>query len=428
MPISDEVDSGARKKISSGKETNSGTPSTNISPVDRPVEKTYKSMLHEYAQKMGEKSPVYEEISGTEFRCKVKVCGKTFECVENQPSKKKSKEMAAREAMKYFDGLSSDDSSKANDDTSAVFCTKMKPRNVQSETEEKETTTRKNLVKESEEEPHPSAESLDASPPEVSKYFQNLNVETKNDVPSKKSDAQQIPIPTQKSPQNFKSALQEYVKKRKFEQDIRYATKQDPLAKTYVGKVFVGKRCFKGKQSKAKAKEADKHVAEIALNALEGRNCKPDAGSEQLLNEYHKDLGFSPAFPDYKATASNDEYSAEVKVKRKYEFVCNDTKPKKKDVELWLAEQAVKLLVEEKRISPGEGNAKSRLNLFLQSQDGDSNLKYNVKGDQGKFSGDICFYVVDLYESLVPQPTKEEAIASAAMSACNALDLLEFLL
>ncbi len=75
-------------------------------------------------------------------------------------------------------------------------------------------------------------------------------------------------------------------------------------------------------------------------------------------------------------------------------------------------------------MTPAQGNAKSRLNLFLHSQDGDSKQKYDVQGDQAEFTGCLCFYVVDVYESWSPQQSKEEAITSAAMSACNGMDLL----
>ena len=115
-------------------------------------------------------------------------------------------------------------------------------------------------------------------------------------------------------------------------------------------------------------------------------------------------------------------FNVEVKVKKKYTFVCKDAKPKKKDVEVCLAEEAVKVLEEESKMSPGEGNAKSRLNLFLQSQGGDS--KYDIQGGQAKFTGSLYVYVIDVYESLAPQQTREEANAFAAMSACNGMDLL----
>lgn len=230
--------------------------------------------------------------------------------------------------------------------------------------------------------------------------------------------------PTPKTPANFKNALQEYVQKRKLDQGLRYVSTQDPTTKEHLSKVFVGKRCFKGKQPKAKTKEAEKHVAEVALKTLEGRGGKPDRKCEELLKEYHKDFGF-PTFPKYEETRCSEDgkFNVDVKVKKKYEFVCKDTKSKKKDVDMWLAEEAVKALEEENKMTPAQGNAKSRLNLFFQSQDGDSKMKCDVQGGQTEFTGRLCFYAVDVYESLTPQQSKEEAITSAAMSACNGMDL-----
>ena len=108
-----------------------------------------------------------------------------------------------------------------------------------------------------------------------------------------------------------------------------------------------------------------------------------------MLKEYHTNIGF-PTFPKYKEASCVDDgrFIVEVKVKKKYQFLCEDAKPRKKDVEVWLAEQAVKVLEGEKKISPVEENAKSRLNVLLQSQGGAS--KYNIQGDQAKFTGFCC--------------------------------------
>ena len=112
-------------------------------------------------------------------------------------------------------------------------------------------------------------------------------------------------------------------------------------------------------------------------------------------------------------------------VKKKYEFVCEDPKPKKKCVETWLAEQAVKVLEEEKKMMPAQGNAKSRLNLFLQSQNGDSKPKYEVKWNQAGFTGCLCFYTVDVYENWSPrQSNKEETTTSTTVSSLSGMELL----
>jgi hypothetical protein len=57
---------------------------------------------------MRAKPPVYEQIPGSYegFRTKVIVLGITFECVGSYPSTLGSKQMAAKEAMEYFYGLS----------------------------------------------------------------------------------------------------------------------------------------------------------------------------------------------------------------------------------------------------------------------------------------------------------------------------------
>ena len=75
-------------------------------------EKTYnaKSELNEYAQRQGT-TPSYEpiKVSGnsfpTSFRSKVTVLGKTFECVGSYSTKRMSEQMAAAEAMKYFNAM-----------------------------------------------------------------------------------------------------------------------------------------------------------------------------------------------------------------------------------------------------------------------------------------------------------------------------------
>ena len=77
-----------------------------------------KSELNEYAQGQGTK-PSYEPIqvsddsSPTSFRSKVTVLGKTFECVESYSTKRMSEQMAAAEAMKYFNAMLYEDNSSA---------------------------------------------------------------------------------------------------------------------------------------------------------------------------------------------------------------------------------------------------------------------------------------------------------------------------
>ena len=326
--------------------------------------------------------------------------------------------MAAAKAMEYFNGLSEGNSAttSAPPEISLIDCKKRDNDNAsQGKNEEQKNMTceiSSNNTK------IPSGTSQlrleHASGVETAKQTSETTV-------SENPDRHQVSTP--KPQLNHKNALQEYVKKRKLGQALRYEKKQDPTTKMFVSKVFVGKRCFRGKDPKPKLKEAEKHVAEVALNILEGRVSTPDPNCKELLKEYQNNIGV-PTFPKYEEASCVDDgrFNVEVKVKKKYTFVCQDVKPKKKDVEVCLAEQAVKVLEEESKMSPGEGNAKSRLNIFLQSQGGDS--KYDIQGDQAKFTGFLYVYVIDVYESLAPQQTKQEAKAFAAMSACNGMDLL----
>ena len=89
-----------------------------------------KSELNEYAQRQGTK-PSYEPIKvsdnsfPTSFRSKVTVLGKTFECVGSYSTKRMSEQMAAAEAMKYFNALLYEDNSSAT--TSATNFSKIFP-------------------------------------------------------------------------------------------------------------------------------------------------------------------------------------------------------------------------------------------------------------------------------------------------------------
>ena len=341
-----------------------------------------KSKLNEYAQKRGAKPPYYEEVPVSDnsvgFRSKVTVFGKTFECVGSYSTKQTSAQMAAMEAMDYFNSQSVDNSA-ARSVQHSVF-----PLGSKKNDEDNES-------------------------PRTS--------EKEDNTTSAISSSMWIP----KTQLNHKSSLHEYLHKSKLGQAVYESTK-DPTTNMYSSKVFVRNRCFMGNAQKSR-KEAERHVAEVALKILEGRSRTPDCNFQKVLKEYHTNIGF-PTFPKYKEASCVDDgrFIVEVKVKKKYQFVCEDVKPRKKDVEVWLAEQAVKILEGEKKISLVQGNAKSRLNIFLQSQGGAS--EYNIQGDQAKFSGSLLFYAVDIYESLAPQKTKEEANIFAAMSACNGMDLL----
>ena len=133
-PTSDETDGATPRKCST-KITTGATSTSKTSPssVDRPDGKTYKSMLNEYAQKMGAKTPEYEVIPGSDenkgFRSKVTVLDKIFECTEFYPSKTACKEMAAMEAMKYFNGLSTNNSSATIPAVSPLDSTKIEQDN-----------------------------------------------------------------------------------------------------------------------------------------------------------------------------------------------------------------------------------------------------------------------------------------------------------
>ena len=89
-----------------------------------------KSELNEYAQGQGAK-PSYQLIQvlddsfQTSFRSKVTVLGKTFECVGSYSTKRMSEQMAAAEAMKYFNAMLYEDNSSAT--TSATNFSKIFP-------------------------------------------------------------------------------------------------------------------------------------------------------------------------------------------------------------------------------------------------------------------------------------------------------------
>ena len=355
-----------------------------VSEISSSDTSTYnaKSKLNEYAQRRGAKPPYYEEVPVSDnsrgFRSRVTVLGKTFECVGSYSTRKTSAQMAAMEALDYFNSLSVDNSATRSVPHS-VF-----PLGFKKNDEDNES-------------------------PRTSEKEDNMTSAISSSVWAPKTQL------------NHKSSLHEYLHKSKLGQAVYESTK-DPTTNTYSSKIFVRNRCFKGNDQKSK-KEAEKHVAEVALRILGGRGRTPDCNFQKVLKKYHTNIGF-PTFPKYKEASCVDDgrFIVEVKVKKKYQFVCEDAKSRKKDVEVWLAEQAVKVLEREKKISPVEGNAKSRLNVFLQSQ-GEAS-KYDIQGDQAKFTGSLLFYAVDIYESLAPQKTKEEANIFAAMSACNGMDLL----
>ena len=107
-----------KKRTKTGKNTSKATPSSLV----KHNRKTYITLLYEYAKKMRAKPPVYEQIPGSYegFRTKVTVLGKTFECVGSYPSTLDSKEMAAKEAMEYFYGLSENSSATTSAGYSAL--------------------------------------------------------------------------------------------------------------------------------------------------------------------------------------------------------------------------------------------------------------------------------------------------------------------
>ena len=413
-PSSEEVVGNTPRNIST-ELTSATAASTSSSPasVDKPDGKMWVSLVNEYTQKMKEKLPVYEDIPGENqgFRMKVIVLDKVFECEGSHPSKKVAKEMAAKKAMMHFSKLT------AGDSTSSVI-------------------SRHDSNKMDQENPSESKRGSAAGESSLNSTSANLTGTSLTEIPpqspltvgneitlSGSSGEEQIHTSKIKTKQNFKlSALQEYAQKRKLHPGVQYMNIQDPNTKEYLSKVSLGRRCFKGKQPEAKIKEAEKHVAEIALNILEGLGDKPDPKCIELLKEFHKNHGFS-SYPKYEESACDGgKFTAKVTVKKKYEFQCTDKKTKKKDVEIWLAEQAVKLLEEEDKMTRSEGNAKSKLNDFLQVA-GNLQPKYDVQGSQAAYTGRLSFYADDVYESLCSQNSKEEAISSAAMSACNGMDL-----
>ena len=406
------------------KATNSEASTSNDRPFspDRSDGKTCISLLQEYAQKMGAENPQYSFLGPDEdncFRSKVIVLEKVFDCTESYPTKKAAKQMAANEALKYFNGLSEESLSVPKSEGNTVVVSRPPDSNELPSN----TTPAISAV------PSAAEISAEAVEPRLEQSFDVGAVKPSSETSvSNNSDGQQIP--TTKINPNAKNALLQYAQKAKLDQCLRYESQQNPATKEFWSKVFLGKRCFKGKEPKTKQKEAEKHVAELALNTLQGRgdkpSDKPDRDCKELLSKYHKDHGF-PSFPKYKETSCNQgKFSVECKVKKKYEYVCNDRKSKKKDVEMTLAEQAVKELEETNKMTSAEGNVKSRLNHFLQSQDGhdgESKAKYEFQGDQAAYTGSVCFFADDVYESLLPQQTKDEAITSAAVSACNGMNL-----
>ena len=415
-PSSEEVLGNTPRNIST--ELTSATAastSSSAASVDKPDGKSWVSLVNEYAQKMRAKLPVYKDIPGENpgFRMKVIVLDETFECEGSHQSKKVAKEMAAKMAMMHFNNLTTADSTSSV--TSQHDSNKMDQENPSESKRESAAgesslnSTSANLTGSSVTEIPPQ------SAPTVAKSGNEITL-------SGSSGKEQIHISKIKTKQNFKSALQEYAQKRKLHPGVQYVNIQDSTTKEHLSKVSLGRRCFKGKQPEAKIKEAEKHVAEIALKILEGRGDKPDPRCIELLKEYHKNHGF-PSYPKYEESACDGgKFTAKVTVKKKYEFQCTDKKTKKKDVEIWLAEQAVKLLEEEDKMTRSEGNAKSRLNVFLPVT-GNLQPKYDVQGIQAAYTGCLSFYADDVYESLCSQNSKEEAISSAAMSACNGMDL-----
>ncbi len=244
---SNETDGATRRKSST--DTTAGATSTKFrlkktgkkrtskATLSSLVKRDRKTLLNEYAQKMRAKPPVFEQILGSDegFRTKVIVLGESFESAGSYPSKKGSKQMAAKEAMEYFYGLSSENSSATisaghsavSSSLDSTICAVTSVGTVE-----------------------PGVEQLSAGV-EVLKLSSEASV-------SNSLGRQQMLTSTPKTYPNAKNALQEYVQKKKLDQGVRYESLQDPTTKEHLSKVFVGKRCFKGKQPKAKVKEAEK--------------------------------------------------------------------------------------------------------------------------------------------------------------------------
>ncbi|XP_028409465.1 uncharacterized protein LOC114532074 [Dendronephthya gigantea] len=438
--------------------------------VERPAEKTWKSKFYEYCQRIKVEPKCYEtkdECTG-EFTGFITIdkLDKIFESIGSFPNKKVAKEMAAKTAMEYFNGLSSESGTGSNvneeegacreisttveDDT--VSLTSMKPASQPKLSELAENQNLRSQITPSRKTATNPLESNDGKTWKsiLNDYGQSIGAEiTSEDILStnvrkevafrcvvKILDKSFETVENYSSKKTAKemtakeavlylraySSLKRCLEKRNLDYSLGFVTTQNPITNKYSSKIYLGKRCFKGKEPKFTRNEAEIHVIETAIDTFDGRSDKPGQYFQDSLKLYHEEIGCE-AFPKYEVAKSSDNgnFICEVKVKKKYEFICEERKTSKTDVQNYLAERAVKTLEDEKVTTPVSADAKIWLTYFLQNQDGETKLKYELQEESGKFYGSLYFYVVVSFESLTSQATKEEAIASSAMSACNAI-------
>ncbi|XP_046853881.1 uncharacterized protein LOC124447027 [Xenia sp. Carnegie-2017] len=360
--------------------------------------KNYRSQLKEFLQK-NEKSPAEyedEKLDNDHFQSRVTVLGKTF--TGEGSGKKNSREMAAMKAYKYFNSKSTEIDNDTDSSTAIVPCVD----------ESLIDTSYQNAVGQS-----PSDTSTLATREELEVAE---NTTTNSTTTGTKAIVH--------LPKDFKTTLKEFAEKRSLKVQYDTIKSKDKTTECFLSKVFVGRRCFIGKQQKSKIKEAEKHVAEIALSIMKEKKHDMDDSCKDTLVNYHKDLGFSD-YPEYEKQPAqdDDEFIVEIKVKKKFEIKCNESKPSKKDLKKCLVEMAIQRLEDEKKTIPNGHNASSRFHEFIQSEKGETKKEFCIEESQPHFTGLLRFYIVEIYESLISCSTEEEAVISAAMSASNALDL-----
>ena len=367
--------------------------------------KTYRTKLNEYHQSVGsDKVPCYEDIGcNSGFRCKVMVLDKVFEGTIPQKSKREAREQAARQA--YFSlGLeqnSGNDISLESPETSKKNAHVGQADVVQDET----------FV-------------CDGMPISKKTIVRDTTIAAEDSKDKIIVITQEDNQPAQ-STTNFKGKLLEHANQSKI--TPRYVTKPVDETKEFVSKVFLQKRCFKGEKS-SKRKEAEQNAAKNALKELQGADDRGlSVNCEALLKEYHEKIEAKGDFPKYKADADGGECVAMATVVKKWKVSLDAPRAKKKDAEEGLAEEAIKVLKSETKIvqAAGTSNCRTRLNQFCQLQKDAPGPNYDVVShEQTTFSGDLYFYTVEEYESLRPLLSNDEAIKSAARSACNGLDLI----
>ena len=381
-------------------------PSTEIvQPCESDGYKTYRTKLNEYHQSIGsDKLPSYEDIRcDSGFRCKVMVLDKIFEGTSPQKSKKEAKEQAARQAY-----LSLGLEQNSGNDVSLESL----------ETSKKNTHAGQADVVQDETFVH------DGMPISEKAIVRDTTIAAA-DSKDKEVVITQKENQPEKSTTNFKGKLLEHANQSKI--TPMYVVKSVDETKEFVSKVFLQKRCFKGEKA-SKRKEAEQNAAKIALKELQGGDDRGlSVNCEALLKIYHENVEAKGDFPKYKADADGCGYVAMATVVKKWKVSLDAPRAKKKDAEEGLAEEAIKLLKSETKFvqAAGTSNCRTRLNQFCQLQKDAPGPNYDVVShEQTSFSGDLYFYTVEEYESLSPQLSKDEAITSAARSACNGLDLI----